>query len=155
MNRPCPHSDLLNPYMDGELPEEKRRFVEDHLESCLACADEFQNLRKLRDLLMDCEEVSVSPDFDRLFWKKVDAFEEKKLKNAFRRWLGKNWRLGFAPVFATAVLLIGTTFVKDTRTMMGRETMFFDQMELFQDFDVVNNLDLLEDVSGDGDLEGL
>lgn len=155
MNKPCPHIDLLHPFMDGELPPEQIRFVEDHLAACRTCSAELYNLRKLQGLLMDLDDVAVSPDFDRLFWQKIDEYEKKKLKNVFRDWFGKHWRLGFAPLFATLVLFAGTFFMKDTRTVTGGDAMMVQQMDLFQDFDVVNNLDLLEEMAQEGDGEAL
>ncbi len=146
MNKTCPHSQLLQRFMDGELPEQQIRFVEHHLEGCAHCDRELQSLTRLKNLLLDLDDVEASPGFDRAFWKKVDAFEEKRLPSLFRRWMAGRWRLGLAPVLATLILFGGVTLVRKTQSVPVTDVNVLDQMDLFSDYDVVSNLDVLEQV---------
>lgn len=41
----------LNLYLDGELPEARRRPIEEHLRACDACRAELQAMRRLHDLI--------------------------------------------------------------------------------------------------------
>ncbi len=156
MKQTCRHSDLLHPFLDGELKDEQKRFVETHVKDCRVCADELRSLHRLRDLLRDVGEAEVSPDFDVAFWKKVRALEENRLANRARRWMGAwTWRYALVPVCAVAVLVAGLTLVKKTGTAPFTDMGMVEQMELFSDYDIVDNLDLLEQVAtefGEGEL---
>lgn len=154
MKKTCPHSDLLHPFMDGELPEDRIRFIEHHLSICRICTDEIHSLQTLKGLLHDLDEVPVSMDFDRNFWKKVDEYERKRLPALFGGWFARRWRFGLAPLLATLILIIGVTLMKNTQSILFNDTLLVEQMDLYQDYDVVNNLDVLEqlameDVTGD------
>ncbi len=61
----------LNALVDGELKGIRRWFTERHLQSCAACATEFAQLQRIRQLLVDnpvSAKMSDSPEF---FWSKV------------------------------------------------------------------------------------
>lgn len=45
------YSILLNAYVDGELPSNKVKNVEIHLENCAICRTELENIKKARNLL--------------------------------------------------------------------------------------------------------
>jgi len=147
MKKTCPHSDLLNPFMDGELPDDRIRFIEHHLSICQMCSDELHSLQTLKGLLHDLDDVPVSMDFDRNFWKKVDEYEEKRLPALFGGWFARGWRVGIAPLLATFILIIGVTVVRNTQNIPFSDTLLVEQMDLYLDYDVVNNLDVLEQLA--------
>lgn len=150
MKHSCRHNAMLHAYLDGELPEDKSRFVEAHVESCGGCADELRSLQKLKTLLQDAGEIRVSPDYDAVFWKKVRAVEEKRLGNRFWRWIGNwNWRYALAPACALVVLFAGLSLMRENKTASFAEMGMVDQMDLLSDYDIVNNLDLLEQVAAE------
>jgi len=73
----CPEiNDLLDLYVDGELPEETRARVERHLLRCVHCAFQARSLEQTRALLRDAYPPAESSP----------AFREKmaaRLHNAF------------------------------------------------------------------------
>jgi len=150
MKKTCPHCDLLHPFMDGELPEDRIRFIEHHLSICRICTDELHSLQTLKGLLHDLDDVPVSMDFDRNFWKKVDEYEEKRLPALFGGWFARRWRVGIAPLLATFILIIGVTMVRNTQNIPVNDTLLVEQLDLYQDYDVVNNLDVLEQLAREG-----
>ncbi|MFA6010885.1 MAG: zf-HC2 domain-containing protein [Desulfobacteraceae bacterium] len=151
MKKTCPHCDLLDPFMDGELPEDRIRFIEHHLSICQICTDELHSLQTLKGLLHELDDVPVSMDFDRNFWKKVDEYEGKRLPALFGGWFARRWRFGIAPLLATFILVIGVvTLVRNTQNIPVNDTLLVEQLDLYQDYDVVNNLDVLEQLAREG-----
>lgn len=150
MKHSCRHSAMLHSYLDGELPEDQGQFVETHVESCGVCANELRSLQKLKVLLQDDREIRVSPDYDAVFWKKVRAVEEKRLGNRLWRWVGNwNWRYALAPACALVVLFAGLTLMRENGSAPFAEMGMVDQMDLLSDYDIVDNLDLLEQVAAE------
>lgn len=150
MKKTCPHCDLLDPFMDGELPEDQIRFIEHHLSICRICTAELHSLQTLKGLLHELDDVPVSMDYDRNFWKKVDQYEGKRLPVLFRGWFARRWRFGIAPLLATFILVIGVTLVRNTQNIPVNDTLLMEQLDLYQDYDVVNNLDALEQLAREG-----
>jgi hypothetical protein len=136
--------------MDGELPEEKTRLVKNHITGCATCSAEFESLEKTRTFLHSLDEVDVRTDFDRKFWKKVDDLENRKIPVIFGGWLAGRWRHGLTPLLATLILILGISYVNHSRNNSFKNAMFMDQMDLFADYDVVNNLDVLEQIDREG-----
>lgn len=150
MKHSCRHSDMLHSYLDGELREDQSQFVETHVKDCGVCANELRSLQKLKTLLQDAGEIRVNPDYDAVFWKKVRAVEEKRLANRLRRWVGNwNWRYALAPACALVVLFAGLTLMRENKTSPFAEMGMVDQMDLLSDYDIVDNLDLLEQVAAE------
>jgi anti-sigma factor RsiW len=53
----------LSAFLDGELPESKRRLVSEHLRVCESCRLESEELMCVAELLHPLEELEVPPDF--------------------------------------------------------------------------------------------
>ncbi|RKZ22889.1 hypothetical protein DRQ18_01745 [bacterium] len=49
--------ELLSAYADGELPEDKRREVEEHLKIYKHCRRELEKLKKLEGIIGDAERI--------------------------------------------------------------------------------------------------
>lgn len=55
---------LLSPYLDGELSEQEKVALEEHLQDCFACQAELESLRKLSEGLKGIyRQVKAPPDF--------------------------------------------------------------------------------------------
>jgi anti-sigma factor RsiW len=70
--------ELLDLYLDGELPEETARKVDRHLLRCPACAYEARALEQTRTMLREAVAPTVtSPGFrERTLARLLDALEE-------------------------------------------------------------------------------
>lgn len=61
-SKPClAIQEHFSAYLDGELPDDKARAVQSHLETCPRCRKEFETFQRLWDLLAAAP-VAVPPD---------------------------------------------------------------------------------------------
>lgn len=145
MNTTCKHSNRLHLLKDGELSAEQSRSMTEHLGDCPVCQAEWQSLQSLSTLLGGLEDMDVPPDYDRNFWKKVDHYQSKRLWNFFDGWSGRGWRMAVASPLLVAMIFGAGLYLSIRNFGPGTdEISLSEQMDLLEDFDVVNNLDLLE-----------
>ena len=73
--------DLLFPFFEGNLEEEKKILVENHLSECKRCSLEYELIVSIENTLKTAEMVEA-PDYlkDRILSKIYPAFEPKKEK---------------------------------------------------------------------------
>jgi len=73
--------DLLFPFFEGNLEEEKKILVEKHLSECKRCSIEYKLIVSIENTLKTAEKVEA-PDYlkDRILSKIYPAFESKKEK---------------------------------------------------------------------------
>jgi hypothetical protein len=147
MKKSCKHNALLQSLMDGELSDEKKRFMEHHLTLCDQCQEDHASLRKLSDLLGQIDDIELSSGFDRSFWKKVDDYDKNRLSAFFGGRVTGRWRMVLAPLLVTLVLISGIFFTKKAFTpftMSYDEIILVSHIEFLHDLDIVNNLDMNE-----------
>jgi hypothetical protein len=131
--------------MDGELSGEKAARVRSHLETCEDCRKEIESFQIVDSLFLGIREIEPSGGFERSFWRKVADIEEKKTHRSFWGFVFSGWR----PYLATAlaVVLVAGFFFLRGRSLPGpgpEEILIAEQLELLVDFDLINQLDLLE-----------
>ncbi len=56
--------ELLSDYIDGDLGEKERQDVEEHLERCKECCEEFEQLKKTVNVLSGFQELKAPKDFE-------------------------------------------------------------------------------------------
>ena len=91
----------LENYIDGNLTEDEKKQVEEHLKTCSDCARLFTVMPKVNAALPEMIEISVSEDFHSKMWAEI---EEQKNKKA------NSWIRVSRPSFAFAVTF-GLLFV--------------------------------------------
>lgn len=118
---PCTQArQLLEPFMDGELPAHEQELVKAELATCSACRAEYERLTKMRALVREVylEEVR-SADLDDVLFNVMQRVEQepKGLVHRFKAWF-ERYQLGLAsPVAAlgvaatAAVILMTATLV--------------------------------------------
>ncbi|RJP92414.1 MAG: hypothetical protein C4518_07105 [Desulfobacteraceae bacterium] len=141
---------LLSAFADGHLSEKDRSLVVRHLEACDLCRDEYAAIQSIDRLLRKSEELEPSANFADSFWRKVDAMEAAKERKAWFNW--RDW--GFRPVWAAAAatLVIASGVFLYHRTPFralddaGDSTglLIAEDIDLYDDFEVVQHLELLE-----------
>ena len=81
MNRCDEYLDLLSSYLDGELPEDERKSVEQHLNECKACAAEYELLKQIVSTCSELEE-DLPENFDAslisVLWRQKRKFIPKE-----------------------------------------------------------------------------
>lgn len=105
---------LLNPFLDGELSQEKRREVIDHLEGCSSCRQRLEALHKVEAL----SQQLIQAEPDEAYWQtflprlreKITQSEESPAPRRIRKALGDLLRppipwVRIAGAVATAVLV--------------------------------------------------
>ncbi len=60
MNLPCPHTEKVSAWLDGELLPEEASPLEEHIRVCLVCQEERASLERLSELFTVLREVSFS-----------------------------------------------------------------------------------------------
>jgi hypothetical protein len=145
MRKQCDCIPLISPFMDGELSGDKAARVRSHLETCEDCRKELESFQIVDNLLQGIREIDPSEGFERSFWRKAADSEEKKTRRSFSGFLFSGWRPYLATAL-TALLVAGFFFLRD-RSSPGQgseEILIAEQLELFVDFELINQLDLLE-----------
>lgn len=145
MRKECDYTALISQFLDGELPEDAANRVRSHLKACEDCRRELESFQMIDHVLLGIPEVEPSKGFERSFWQKIAGIEAKKTRWSFSGLPFFGWR----PYLATALtaLLIAGVFVLGDRPSRGpgpEEILIAEQLEFFMDFDVINNLELLE-----------
>lgn len=59
-------------YRDGELPEQDRKQIAAHLQTCLACAGEEAQLAQVERMLAKMERLAPSANFSATFWQRLE-----------------------------------------------------------------------------------
>ena len=59
-------------YIDDELSEQERQFVEKHIQDCPDCAGEISSLEKMRSLLQTAAKVEVSDQYWDTYWDRLE-----------------------------------------------------------------------------------
>ena len=131
-------ADQLQPLVRGELASPEREQAEAHLHSCPACREE-------RDLLVEAQGL-----FERLpeleprtgFAVRVAAAAQEARAPGLARWL----RFAVAGVAAAAVAAVVLTVVVPPAPMHSHDVLLAQRLDLFEDLDVVQNQQALEDL---------
>ncbi|MBU1169114.1 MAG: zf-HC2 domain-containing protein [Proteobacteria bacterium] len=145
MKKTCEQSVRLQLLKDNALEKEAADRVKEHLRECEPCQDEWDSMNALSRVLSELDDQEVPPDFDRTFWMRVDEYNGKGLFSFFGGRSAGRWRIAFAPLLAAIIMAAGLYVSVQTMGNKVEELSLSDQMDLLDDFDVVNNLDLLED----------
>jgi anti-sigma factor RsiW len=106
-------SNLLEKYFDQEVTDEERRFVEGHLQDCLACRDALTSMEGLRTLIKAPVEEAIQQEDFPWVWQKIEReirLQEKvSWWQSFRSWLDLSHffkKKVWIPAVATAVVLL-------------------------------------------------
>lgn len=110
--------DLLSPYLDGELKDDERARVAQHLAACDACRHELAALRRLGEFVRNhAPEADPGDSYHRALFQRVMARIESlpvhtPAKPSIVSWLFSRWsvRLAGGLAVATAILLLALRF---------------------------------------------
>ena len=95
----------LSAFQDGELKPQEQVRVSNHLRSCSACRERYEEMERVWQALADFKEVPPEPGFYGQLLKKINECNETRFPARFQRLQGLFQF--FSPSWATATLLIG------------------------------------------------
>ena len=147
----CAMKDKITGFIDGELSDIERDLVARHLEICAVCRKEHDALKSLDGLLQASAPVTPSRDFNRNFWKKVNAAEQTKARWAIFPDFLRRMRPALAAAISVMVVAAGSlifyqagfNFFK-SQVAVENDMQFVENIHLYRDFEVIANLELLE-----------
>lgn len=147
----CNVKKMVTLLVDGELSRKDREFVTRHLKECGICQKEYDALKSMDNLLLDLAPVEPSRDFSRKFWQKVDAMEQKKSQWRILQDFALYWRPALATAAGVAVIAAGSLMLyKSGLHPSGSpapgpaDMLLAGNINLYRDFDMINNLELFE-----------
>lgn len=152
-------------YMDGRLLPQEREAMEQHFQSCPACAEQMQGFVQVSDLLGGWEDMQPSPGFHA-------RLEQRLQETASAGWWESFWsRLlpvpAPSPVFATVflvVLLVSAMLMRyspaPVETIARQqpaatasagsqgvdELTLYQNLALLEDWEVVTNFEVLQEL---------
>jgi anti-sigma factor RsiW len=95
--------ELLNAYLDGELPEEQRMALAEHVHACRVCAQELEELRAVRSALEGLPLVRAPRSFA-LEFEPAPAGPLDQLLSFLRDWLTPIW--GISATVASVLFIV-------------------------------------------------
>ena len=147
----CGVKEKITGFVDGELAAKERDFVARHLQTCAVCRKEHDALTSLDSLLRSSAAPAPSRDFNRNFWKKVNAVEQTKTPWAIFPDFLRGMRPALAAAASIAVIAAGSVifyqadsnFLKPPAPVQN-DMQFVENINLYRDFEIIANLELLE-----------
>ena len=169
--------DHLSAWRDGELSPQLAAKVKAHVEKCQACQDLSRAMEQTLDALERLPSLEPSAGFDAAFKRRLQkarasqaqhpSFQNYPETFGERGWGLVLWRRSFFRVSALAAagavagLALAFFFLKsppglDPRTDAAPHVMeMAAQLELFQNYEVIDHLDALEDFEVVAELDSL
>lgn len=89
-------------YMEGLLPEDEKNLIQQHIEKCTICFREYQEFKKIMQLVQNLPEIKAPDDFTETVMQKI--VERQYLKRRrLTLWLG---RMAFAEAIALVLIVL-------------------------------------------------
>ena len=144
MKNKCSFQPFLSAYIDKELSDYRTKEIQEHIETCEKCRNEISLIRQIENTMKDVPEIEPSADFERSFWKKIDAIEDKKKRWSISHLSFFKYR-PYAAATMIAILIAGFAFYyKAHQISKADEIIIAEHLELLKDFNTIDHMDLLE-----------
>ncbi len=96
----------LSAWIDGEVPAGEAHNLEAHLVHCAPCAADAAELRSLKGVLAQSDELVPSVDFDARLWETLSAESPRTARPT-----SAGWRRWLVPTVATSGLALAGYFI--------------------------------------------
>jgi hypothetical protein len=103
---------LISAYIDGEVSDREKEFIENHLKECFSCRKYWEDLKKMSSFLKNWEDESISPDLEQKI--KINFLNDKN--KGVIKMKSKKLLIGSTTVLVTLLI-----FVIVGRMFMGKE----------------------------------
>ena len=144
MDNPCREEMMLSAFMDGELSVAQTQQVRRHLKSCEACQRQLVDLQATDGLIKNLGPLEPSKGFERRFWDKVADLEVSRQTRWWERYSRPAWRPALAAGLVCCVIAGVLTFGGIGVSVSPEDRFMAENVEFLTDFDVIHNLDILE-----------
>jgi anti-sigma factor RsiW len=140
----CNNGLRISAFTDSELSEHQMEEIRSHLEKCEACRKQLAMLQQTDQLIRTMPEIEPSRNFEKNFWKKIAELEEKKNHRPIFALFQFRYK-PFAVASLTAMIIAGFVLWSNTPNSPElNEVVIAENLELFQNFQEINHLELLE-----------
>lgn len=144
MTNACQPEEHLSAFLDRALSPARMQRVRNHLDRCPACKSKLARLARTDAWLRDLPPVDTTPGFEAAFWSKVARLKEERRRPAWvERWLA-GWRPMLAAGLAAGMVAAIVMVLPNDRAPRPEEVFMAENMELLNDFDILQRLELLE-----------
>jgi len=131
-------------YLDGELEPAAKERVDAHLAECRACRDKLESLAAALDKISGLDATGPSTGFAGQFWERFENEKRAGIGQRFLDWVRQPAVLVGAGA-AACLLVVAIFAIPRTVEPSETEKVIASHMELFADYEVIKNLDILED----------
>ncbi len=151
------YTEWIVAYLDDELGEAERTSFEEHLEGCASCREQLEGLSKTAQLVDALPTASPSAQFEQ---SSLERFDEELFRPSASSGRKLGWltgpRLAALVGSGIAAAVIGVLVFSGwpTGKPHGEERAIADDLELYADYEVIVNLDLLQAIDT-MELEGI
>lgn len=150
MAKHCKYCCYISDYIDGELSARMADRLILHMETCGKCQDMLARFTGIGEDIGMLSGIEPSPDFNRRFWRMLDAKHEKGFQISFA-WLFSGWRPALAAA-ALIMIVFGTVILHGNRFLSGNvptdapasEMTMAKNLDLFENYGMIENLSMLE-----------
>ena len=98
----------LSAFLDGEVSEEEKQLILEHVKSCDLCRKELEALSQVSEVLEVMDEIQVSPFFITRLKQRIADQESKSLvRLPFMEWIRHSTVPAFTTVLVCLSLLLG------------------------------------------------
>lgn len=154
---------LMGDDVDGELNGPVKISFDLHLAECAACRKSFEAVSKAWQTLGELPEVEPSPAFVSRFWTRVAAEGTRKESFAFnladifrsRAWMPVAVTLSVLIIVGSVNVFKMNSLRGDVSHLSGSDMELIANIELAEHFDVINEMDSLDDADVIENLESL
>ncbi|MFZ2632662.1 MAG: zf-HC2 domain-containing protein [Desulfosalsimonadaceae bacterium] len=150
MTNACKITSMISAFADGQLSGKDSARVVRHLEVCDVCREEYAAFRSINRLLCEVPDLTPSPGFDAGFWRKLGEMEKKKAQGPWFKWRDWGFRPAWAVAAATAMIVFGVLMYRQSPLPSPDEAgdaaglLMAEDIELYDDFEIIQHIDLLE-----------
>lgn len=145
--------DLIRPFLDGTLDRSAMQQIRAHLATCKECASRLEPQDLMEILPVLDESIEPSGDFTDRFYAALESSRNRKsdparlsISGMTRSWLPR-WSWGLAAAAMLTVVVSTGLYLRQSRYDAP------DEVEVFYDLEVTENLPLLRDMSLISNLE--
>jgi anti-sigma factor RsiW len=145
MKPKCPKQSEVSAFLDGELVGDAAKRMEAHLSLCTSCRSLLRAFKAVDGRIDHLPGLSLSSSFDSDFRQRLEPLTQgsrwrERLKPLLsgRRPL---WAAGAAVCLAALILFYHGD---QSPVLSPEEIVMVEHLELFQEFDLINKLELLE-----------
>lgn len=140
----CINGLQLSAFLDGELLPQEMQAVRFHLTLCERCRTQLMIIQQTDQRMKAMPVIETSRQFERNVWEKIHSMVEKQQNRSIKKWLPSPYKLISATAMAAVLLAIVFLWNRAPRHNSLEEITIAENLELFQNFQEIDYLELLE-----------